>query len=83
MRIPKDRRAQRPWQGRLRRRSIISSRDTVPFVIWSAARHLHDFETALWETVVGLGDRDTTAAMVGGGLVNQDGAFSSCGRSLE
>ena len=44
----------------------ISSQDTVPFVIWCAARHLDDFETALFETVSGLGDRDTTAAMVGG-----------------
>jgi ADP-ribosylglycohydrolase len=44
---------------------VISS-DTVPFVIWCATRHLDDFEAALWETVEGLGDRDTTCAMVGG-----------------
>lgn len=44
----------------------VSSQDTVPFVIWCAARFVHDFETALWSTVAGLGDRDTTCAMVGG-----------------
>ncbi|HZI11588.1 MAG TPA: ADP-ribosylglycohydrolase family protein [Myxococcus sp.] len=44
----------------------VLSEDTVPFVIWCAARHLGDYEEALWTTVSGLGDRDTTAAMVGG-----------------
>ena len=28
--------------------------------------HLGDYEEALWLTVSGLGDRDTTCAMVGG-----------------
>jgi ADP-ribosylglycohydrolase len=46
--------------------SDISAQDTVPFVLWCAARHLDDFEEALWCTVSGLGDRDTTCAMVGG-----------------
>jgi ADP-ribosylglycohydrolase len=40
--------------------------DTVPFSIWCAARHLDDFEEAMWATVSGLGDRDTTCAIVGG-----------------
>jgi ADP-ribosylglycohydrolase len=44
----------------------ISAQDTVPFVIWCAAHHLHSFEEAFWTTVYGLGDRDTTCAMVGG-----------------
>ncbi len=44
----------------------ISSMDTVPFCLWSAARHLDDFEEAMWTTVAGLGDRDTTCAIVGG-----------------
>ena len=44
----------------------ISAQDTVPFVIWCAARHLDSFEEAFWTTVAGLGDRDTTCAMVGG-----------------
>jgi ADP-ribosylglycohydrolase len=44
----------------------VSAQDTVPFCLWSAAYHLHDFESALWWTVRGLGDRDTTCAIVGG-----------------
>lgn len=40
--------------------------DTVPFCMWCAARHLFDFEEAMWTTVAGLGDRDTTCAIVGG-----------------
>jgi len=46
--------------------SHVISSDTVPFAIWCAARHLSDFETAFWTTVSGLGDRDTTCAIVGG-----------------
>jgi ADP-ribosylglycohydrolase len=44
---------------------VISS-DTVPFCLWCAARHPTDFQAALWATVSGLGDRDTTCAIVGG-----------------
>src|SRR5262249_14069917 len=40
--------------------------DTVPFTLWCAARHLDDYAAALWSTVAGLGDRDTTCAIVGG-----------------
>ena len=32
----------------------------------SAARHLDSYEEALWSTVAGMGDRDTTCAIVGG-----------------
>lgn len=46
-------------------KQVLSS-DTVPFSLWCAARHLHSFEEALWTTVAGLGDRDTTCAIVGG-----------------
>jgi ADP-ribosylglycohydrolase len=55
----------------------ISSRDTVPFALWVAARHLHSFEDALWTVcahpgldvgfpVVAALDRDTLGAIVGG-----------------
>ena len=44
----------------------VLSEDTVPFAVWCAARHLDSFEEALWCTVAGFGDRDTTCAMVGG-----------------
>lgn len=47
----------------------ISAQDTVPFVLWSAARRLGDYAQALWDTVSGLGDMDTTCAMVGGIVV--------------
>ena len=44
----------------------VSAQDTVPFVLWCAGQHLGSYEDALWLTVSGLGDRDTTCAMVGG-----------------
>jgi len=43
----------------------IASQDTVPFAIWCAARHLDSLPEALWTTVAGEGDMDTTCAMVG------------------
>lgn len=44
----------------------VSAQDTVPFCLWSAAYHMDNFEDALWWTVKGLGDCDTTCAIVGG-----------------
>ncbi|MFN8388340.1 MAG: ADP-ribosylglycohydrolase family protein [Anaerolineales bacterium] len=44
----------------------VSAQDTVPFCLWSAAHHLGDFESAMWNTAKGLGDVDTTCAIVGG-----------------
>lgn len=44
----------------------LSAQDTVPFALWCAARHLDHFEDAIWTTVAGLGDRDTTCAIAGG-----------------
>ncbi|HZH14654.1 MAG TPA: ADP-ribosylglycohydrolase family protein [Archangium sp.] len=44
----------------------VISQDTVPFSVWCAARHLDSYEEALWSTVAGMGDRDTTCAIVGG-----------------
>lgn len=44
----------------------VTAQDTVPFCLWSAAYHLHNFEEALWHTAKGLGDVDTTCAIVGG-----------------
>lgn len=43
----------------------ISAPDTVPFALWCVARHLDYYEEAFWTTVSGLGDRDTTCAIVG------------------
>lgn len=44
----------------------LSAQDTVPFVLWCAGEQLTSYEEALWLTVRGEGDRDTTCAMVGG-----------------
>lgn len=46
--------------------STILAQDTVAFCLWCAARHVHDFEGAMWTTVAGLGDIDTNCAIVGG-----------------
>jgi ADP-ribosylglycohydrolase len=44
----------------------VAAHDTVPFTIWAAARHLADFERAIWTTAAAGGDIDTTCAIVGG-----------------
>lgn len=44
----------------------VSAQDTVPFCLWSAAHRLDNFEEALWQTARGMGDVDTTCAIVGG-----------------
>jgi ADP-ribosylglycohydrolase len=49
--------------------SRVIAEDTVPFALWCAAHHLDDYEEALWVTVSGLGDRDTTCAITGGIVV--------------
>ena len=53
--------------------SNVTAQDTVPFTLWSAAHHLDDYEEALWFTVNGLGDRDTTCAIVGGIVASYTG----------
>jgi ADP-ribosylglycohydrolase len=49
--------------------SRVVAQDTVPFALWCAARHLASYEEAMWTTVSGLGDRDTTCAIAGGIVV--------------
>lgn len=46
--------------------SRVIAQDTVPFVIWCAANWLDNYEEAIWHTMSGGGDVDTTCAMVGG-----------------
>jgi ADP-ribosylglycohydrolase len=46
--------------------SRVLAADTVPFTLWCAARHWRDYPEALWNTVRGGGDCDTTCAIVGG-----------------
>ncbi len=43
-----------------------SAQDTVPFALWSATRHLGDYQCAFWTTARAGGDVDTTCAIVGG-----------------
>ena len=68
--------------------SNVTAPDTVPFCLWCAARYINDFEEALWETVSGLGDRDTTCAIVGGivalstGIEGIPSHWLSCRESL-
>jgi ADP-ribosylglycohydrolase len=53
--------------------TLITCQDTVPFTLWCAANYLQNYEEALWATVRGLGDRDTTCAIVGGIVTNYTG----------
>ncbi|GAB3212628.1 ADP-ribosylglycohydrolase family protein [Marinactinospora endophytica] len=53
--------------------SALSAQDTVPFALWSAAGHLDDLTEALWATVAGLGDRDTTCAIAAGVVAARSG----------
>lgn len=46
--------------------SQVSAQDTVPFALWCAGEQLNNYEEALWLTVSGSGDMDTTCAIVGG-----------------
>lgn len=59
--------------NRLGNGSRISSQDTVGLCLWMVARHIDDFEEAMWRTVSALGDRDTTCAIVGGILAPRVG----------
>ncbi len=63
--------------------SAVTAPDTVPFALWCASRHLSSYEEALWATVSGLGDRDTTCAIVGGIVVMYVGAESIPAQWLE
>lgn len=44
----------------------VLAQDTVPFCLWVAARYRDDLKEALWQAASIGGDRDTTAAIVGG-----------------
>ncbi|MFF5894694.1 ADP-ribosylglycohydrolase family protein [Streptomyces argenteolus] len=60
--------ATEPWQAAdlLGNGHRIRADDTVPFALWTAARHQGDLEAALWATAEGFGDVDTTCAITGG-----------------
>lgn len=52
--------------ARLGNGARISAPDTVGYCLWCVARSPRDYEDAMWGTVSGFGDRDTTCAIVGG-----------------
>ncbi|MFD9291181.1 ADP-ribosylglycohydrolase family protein [Streptomyces sp. NPDC060030] len=60
--------ATEPWKAAdlVGNGSRIRADDTVPFALWTAARHRDDLEAALWATAEGFGDVDTTCAITGG-----------------
>ncbi|MBD0843529.1 ADP-ribosylglycohydrolase family protein [Streptomyces sp. TRM68416] len=60
--------ATEPWKASdlLGNGQRIRADDTVPFAVWSAARHPDDLLSALWTTAEGFGDVDTTCAITGG-----------------
>jgi len=53
--------------------SRITAPDTVPFVLWCAARHLDNFTDALWAAASAGGDNDTNCAIVGGIVILANG----------
>ncbi|MEO0599516.1 MAG: ADP-ribosylglycohydrolase family protein [Chloroflexota bacterium] len=53
--------------------SQVSAQDTVPFAVYCAGEYLGDYEEAIWQTMAGGGDVDTTCAMVGGIVVTYVG----------
>ncbi|MEV6753944.1 ADP-ribosylglycohydrolase family protein [Streptomyces sp. NPDC051214] len=65
-----------PWKAadELGNGQRIRATDTVPFALWSAARHQDDLVGALWTTAEGLGDVDTTCAITGGVVGARTGA---------
>lgn len=60
--------------GRLGSGTNVSCQDTVPFGLWCAADPRASFEEAIWLTLGGLGDCDTTCAIVGGIVALRVGA---------
>jgi ADP-ribosylglycohydrolase len=56
-----------------------SAHDTVPFALWSAARHLGDYQRAFWTTAKAGGDIDTTCAIVGGIVASAPGGAPPAG----
>jgi ADP-ribosylglycohydrolase len=59
--------------ARLGNGSQVSCQDTVPFALWCAAAPHSSFEETIWQTLSGLGDCDTTCAIVGGIVVLRTG----------
>ena len=63
--------------------SAVSAPDTVPFALWCVAEDPDSYENTLWLTAMGLGDVDTTCAIVGGITVLRTGIEGIPGSWLE
>jgi ADP-ribosylglycohydrolase len=61
----------------------VTAPDTVPFVLYNAGEYLDHYEEAIWQTLAGGGDADTTAAMVGGIVALSTGEASIPANWLE
>jgi ADP-ribosylglycohydrolase len=59
--------------ARLGTGSDVTVQTTVPFALWCAAQQLGNYEEAIWLTLAGQGDCDTTCAIVGGIVVMRTG----------
>jgi ADP-ribosylglycohydrolase len=53
---------------------LVTAQDTVPFTMWTSARHLNDYPEAIRTCVRVGGDIDTTAAITGGVVAAHTGA---------
>ncbi|MFE2912021.1 ADP-ribosylglycohydrolase family protein [Kitasatospora indigofera] len=53
--------------------SLISAPDTVPFALWAAAGRLDSLPEAIWHTLAGWGDMDTTCAVAAGVVAARTG----------
>ncbi|MEV7771106.1 ADP-ribosylglycohydrolase family protein [Kitasatospora sp. NPDC086791] len=51
----------------------LSAPDTVPFALWSAAGHPDSLPEAVWRTLEGWGDKDTTCAIAAGVVAARTG----------
>ncbi|MFJ2649749.1 ADP-ribosylglycohydrolase family protein [Streptomyces sp. NPDC087420] len=74
-----------PWKAAdvLGNGQRIRADDTVPFAVWTAARHPDDLTAALWSTAEGFGDVDTTCAIAGGIVGARTGVSGVPGEWLE
>jgi ADP-ribosylglycohydrolase len=59
--------------------SGVTCPDTVPFAVWAAARHLHEYREAIAATASVGGDVDTNCAIVGGIVALSSGRKESPG----
>jgi len=50
----------------------MSAMDTIPLCLWLVTKYGNNFADTIWYTILALGDRDTTSAIVGGIMANRE-----------